>query len=526
MTGMSERTPPLSAPPESAPIALYDRAAALLADFHGKPPPYALTRMPGEWRSENSPKKRPATPNSERGKLITDLLSRLLSDSAAEPARIHDEVRDVLSPADFVLPRLGDLPDNAERWREIGLWLCRYGSDVRPVIVGLLLLTRSGLSQDIGLVRVLGVLPRLVYVAAWVIREAGGSLDDLLTLVEQAPDRRRGGLIHLVAHSADPRSRPWLLRHAVRDVPVEPWNSRGVAERIGLAAAMAGADPDPAAVDQAVRLLASMCWDARRIPAILDYADAAEAVAGVVWHADRLIPSLPTAAALAGVLDTLCTGAAATLAWPPGTREHCVSRLLDLVSTPRWVAAVCGEKGPERGGFAGRRAAWAGEAFARARAALLDVRTAAATTDPVVQGAVNHLRLYVAARDPGQWAPAELRFLVDGFPVVAACFPCGTGRAPRLVDGLSGNAGPTTVVLAVHAARPGDAGFDTLSEDFPHAAACAGKLTVVVVRERGHVIWRDWSGVDPTRSTPPELRFDASHYDAEIARIAAEHTRG
>lgn len=487
--------------------------------------------MPGEWRATTGLLEPSSLSNAERRELITELLRTLLADPDADPSRIHDEVRDKLAPAHFTFPQMVDQPAETERWQAVGRWLCRYGTDVRPVLIGLLLLQRCGTTQDAELVRVLGILPRLTCLAAAVLKQIDAPVSNLTALAECVPSRLRGGLIQALVQIDDPTAAQWLRNHAVGDVPVEPWIARSVAERIDLAAELATPDPDPVFIDQATRLLASMCRDARRAPAIIDYADAIEAITAVVNHARRVTATLPAAAALAALVDAISTGAAARLDWPVGAREQCIDRIIALVRTRPWSEVLDvpdaepagtesdlnSRKEPE---IVRDRAAWANTVFAREQAAHLERRPQQA--QPAGQGTVSHLRLCISAPDPGRVEDeAELRILIDGLPVVSTVFPCGRGRPPRLASGLSTAAEPFTAVLAAHLARPGEAGVVTLHEDVEHAAVCTAKLTVTITRENGLVLWRDWRGVEPSQPTLPEPSFDARQYDTEIARIAA-----
>lgn len=491
--------------------------------------------MPGEWDADAGPPEPSTLSSAERRELITSLLRELLDDPDVDPARIHDAVRDVLAPTHFTFPKTVERPVETERWRAVGRWLCRHGTDVRPVLIGLILLMRCGTTQDAELVRVLGVLPRLTYLVAAVLKQIDAPVSDLTTLATCVPSGLRGALIQSLAQIETPEAATWLRSHAVGDVPVEPWIARSVAQRLDLAAELTTSDPDPAFTDQAARLLASMCRDARRTPAITEYADAVEAIGGVVKHAGLLTATLPTAAALAALVDALSTGVAASLDWPLGAREQCIEQIITLVRTQAWVEVLDGsDTAASRTGsdvdsrneaeLVRDRAAWADAVFTREEAALLDWRPQQAR--PAGHDALNRLRLVVSAPDPGRATDtAELRILIDDFPAVAAAFPCGRGRPPRLVEGLSPTAGPFTAVLAAHIARPGEVGFVTLRKDVEHAAVCATKLTVTITRENDRVLWRGWRGVDPSQPTPPEASFDAHQYDSEVAQIKSRRIR-
>ncbi|MEJ8643915.1 hypothetical protein WKI68_26180 [Streptomyces sp. MS1.HAVA.3] len=51
---------------------------------------------------------------------------------------------------------------------------------------------------------------------------------------------------------------------------------------------------------------------------------------------------------------------------------------------------------------------------------------------------------------------------------------------------------------------------------------CCGALYVTIRRDGTEVVWGDWRGV--TGATPPEYRFDAAAYDAELERAERDHS--
>jgi len=52
---------------------------------------------------------------------------------------------------------------------------------------------------------------------------------------------------------------------------------------------------------------------------------------------------------------------------------------------------------------------------------------------------------------------------------------------------------------------------------------CCGALYVTVVQDGDTVVWRDWRG-HTTAAPPPEVRFAAEEYEAELTRAETDHT--
>ncbi|MER5402401.1 hypothetical protein [Streptomyces sp. NPDC002599] len=128
-------------------------------------------------------------------------------------------------------------------------------------------------------------------------------------------------------------------------------------------------------------------------------------------------------------------------------------------------------------------------------------------------------RLEIKVLPPGPRFPAQLRFWVNGEDVVEKAVGEG-GRGPYAADAL-----PADCPGSLRAT--GEARRTELGEP-DCTGGCCGSLTVVVQRFGEIVQWSDWevpwAAHTPTPRPLPEFHFDASQYDAEVAR--AESDRG
>lgn len=123
----------------------------------------------------------------------------------------------------------------------------------------------------------------------------------------------------------------------------------------------------------------------------------------------------------------------------------------------------------------------------------------------------DHLEIRVLPPGP-RWA-AQLRFLVNGEDVVEGAVDEG-GRGPFAADALC--AGQPSLLRATSEARRLELGEPECT------GGCCGFLSVVVQRFGEIVQWSDWEVPYAPAPPPPEFHFDASQYDAEVARAEAD----
>ncbi|MFF0435162.1 hypothetical protein ACFYU9_23365 [Streptomyces sp. NPDC004327] len=126
-------------------------------------------------------------------------------------------------------------------------------------------------------------------------------------------------------------------------------------------------------------------------------------------------------------------------------------------------------------------------------------------------------RLEIRVVAPGPRFAAQLRFWVNGEDVVGAAVGEG-GRGPFAADALP--AGGLSPFRATGEARRLELGEPDCT------GGCCGFLTAVVQRFGEIVQWSDWevpwAAHTPVPYPPPELHFEASQYDAEVARAEAD----
>jgi hypothetical protein len=126
-------------------------------------------------------------------------------------------------------------------------------------------------------------------------------------------------------------------------------------------------------------------------------------------------------------------------------------------------------------------------------------------------------RLEITVLPPGRRFAAQARFWVNGEDVVEEAVGEG-GRGPYAADALP--ASRPSPLRATGQARRLELGVPDCT------GGCCGFLSAIVQRIGNIVTWSDWKvpweGHNAKPYPPPELHFDASQYDAEVAHAEAD----
>ncbi|MEV8532893.1 hypothetical protein [Streptomyces sp. NPDC051211] len=416
---------------------------------------------------------------------VAAALAPLLADP--DPVRaadaVHLRVRDLVMPDRTLRAHVArlPLPDEAAA-RRTARRLTRTGTDTAAVSVGLALLIRLGEAEDVPVLKTLGLLRGLARAAAAALDPLDRQAAALLLLADRSRSRELTPLIDAVATGDTEAVRDALVTLA-RDAEVL-WLARRIAEAADLDGLLRARPEDGTLFAAAGRLLHRMAGQREGRAEILDYRPALAVYEALVGHADRPAPALGHHALLLSVALDLHSGTAVLLDWRPGQREA----LLDA------LGRVLQEPVPDGGPAVRRRTEW--------------IRRTG--RQPFVRAAAGErFRIEVVVDDPADPPAVETRILVDGRPLVPLLFGKGPANAPEcLLDtgGLRAGAEPHEVQLA----------------EAYCAEGCCGALYVTIRRDGDEVVWGEWRGaVGPT---PPEYRFDAAAYDAEVGRAERDRS--
>ncbi|MFJ3831306.1 hypothetical protein ACIPWI_25555 [Streptomyces sp. NPDC090046] len=424
---------------------------------------------------------RPRAGWSQARLALTAALMPALADP--DPVRaseaIHRETAALAMPHRALRSHVSRLvPPDEDAARRTARHLVRTGTTAAAVTVGMALLIRLGEAEDTTHLKTLGMLRGLAATASAALdpldRQAAALLE-LRGRISSDPER---ALISAATTGAHEHTRSALLSIPG---PVLAGRPRRLAEAADLPGLLRAHPGDPELCAVSLRLLHDMCGQADDRTEILDYGPAVPLYELLLAQPDLLPPAPDHHVLLLSTALDLHSGPAALLDWAPGRREA----LLDTLE--RSLSGTAEGASPLLADWIRRHARLP---FARTPAG------AAAGGPPALQ--------VTAVQTGADSSAVETRFLVDGLPLLPALFRSGRGNVPEyLVDYAGLRAGPEPREVQLAQAYC--------------AESCCGALYVTIRRDGDEVVWDGWRGID-TKRLPPDCRFDARAYDAEVER--------
>ncbi|MBA2890717.1 hypothetical protein [Nonomuraea soli] len=464
------------------PVSLLEHAQRLHQLNPDGPLPDSGRPFPGGGR-------RPYVPPSKRGGALAALLREFIGDPALTAQDLHDRCAHLAFDAWDVTRVLQELtPAPSPRLLDTARWLIENGTNQRAVVVGLGLLNGSAVQRDIPTLKMIGLLSFADQPAVEALAKIPGATRDLIWLADRVRRHARITAIRALAGDPDPLARAW-----VRSAPGDLLSSdlaRQIAEGCELAELLNRPVVDDLLWDQAGTLLLAMTSTRNYRTEISRYEHASALYQRWVALAGHRPATVARAALLTMVAEDLLSGPAAPVVGE--LRRGLIDRLKRVLADRPWTEMLdrgaCSDDPVEA-----RRAAWIIKELSREGA-------------PEGRFAI---RVVVPDPDPVGHPQVEARIMIDGMPVVAAAFDKGPAEGPeQLVSSglLRATDEPKEVRLAEAYCTEG----------------CCGGLHVTIVREGPQVVWKDWRSSTPG-AAPPEVRFDASEYDRELARAEQDH---
>ncbi|MEU6243884.1 hypothetical protein [Streptomyces sp. NPDC047024] len=481
------------------PTALYDHALRLLRESPDGVPTrrgFSLPRKTATPR-QSATGDDPLSPDEAKS-AVREALSPLPDDPATLHHRfgrlgVQDHHSRLIGPLVAGLPLP---PEQTEVARTLARRLIRTGTTALTVTAGIALLRRLGEPEDVPCLSVLGLFRELA-------RPVADALDVL--------DRQAAAVVRLAGYAHCAELRPLVRalwagdRQAVRPelvaLPASPrFVSGTVARLIAEASRLPGLlddhPRDTGLLARAGALLVRMACSCDDPACLLACRDVLRVYDSVVSRAALLPPTLDNAAMLLSLALDLSSGTGVLLDWPPGRRAALLESLGRVLAEPRWAVA----------------GATASEADQRPRADWIRRTGRRPFRHPARP---DRFRIEVVSGDPADREPVEARVLIDGRPVVPALFGRGPAHSPEyLLDEGRLRAGPEPREVQLAEARCTE--------------GCCGALYVTIRRDADQVVWENWRRTMPDSREPapesPTHRFDASDYDAEIARAEADRS--
>ncbi|MFF1921361.1 hypothetical protein ACFVW8_12410 [Streptomyces sp. NPDC058221] len=467
--------------------------------------------------------------------VFTELLVPLLlaPDAARAAEQLQRQLSELTPPirVPHIHRLVGELVlDDEQRARALARSLTRAGSTPEAVCVGLSLLVRVGEPQDVPYLRILGQLRDLVGPAVRALDAIDRTAGALVWLGHHAEAPALRGLVEALVAGDAAAVRWWLLK-APRAAPaVGPETARRIAEAAGPAALLSADGPGaPGLAAVTGWLLFQMTSRCDGRAEILSFPGAVPTYEAVVARAAGLSATLDHYGILLSLALDLHSGPSRLHAWGPGVREGLLEALDAVLSGPEYRAVLHAEAGEALGAAERRRLDWARRAARQpfsapenpARGSESESESAGSGSGSGSEGepeleSAGRLRVETVVGDPVEASTVEVRFLVDGRPLVPEFFGRGSGHSPeRLLDSgrLRATDEPREVQLAEAYCTEG----------------CCGALHVTIRRDGDEVVWSDWRCPAPPPSPLhtreiPVYRFDAAAYDAEIARAENDHS--
>jgi hypothetical protein len=465
------------------PVSLFDHAQRLLAATPDAPLPNGGDPLPDRGACARVPFR-------ERKAALAALLQEFINTPALTPATLHERCiglavnsRDVGQ----VLEELGTKP--SPRLRDTARWLLRHGTDRRAVLVGLGLLLDNAEHHDITLVKTIGLLSFADQPAIQVLAHIPDAARDLIWLAERSRSHARIVAVQALVADSDPEVRDWVL-----STPRSLLSSdlaRTIAEASQVSRTLAEVGVPDRFWDQTGSLLLAMSSTRNYHYEIHHYEHARAVYRAWIDGAACRPATLERAALLAMVRQDITSGPAAAVVGED-RGEH-AEKIRVLLASPPWREAV--ERGTRSDDpVEARRARW----------------VIAETTRHEKLAGRFAIRVIVPDPVPDGFPEVEARILIDAIPVVAARFDKGPAEMPEQL-------------LATGRLRATDEPQDVRLAEAYCTEGCCGGLYVTIVREGAEVVWKDWRSSMPG-DPPPEVRFDAALYDAEVERAEHDHS--
>jgi hypothetical protein len=228
------------------------------------------------------------------------------------------------------------------RVQQAGRWLVRHSPDRCSAVIGLALLAAGWAEEDIGLIKIIGLLSdRFGPLAAGALKRREGGVEALLWLADRAAGWGRVYVVEALCLAGGTAARPWLLRRSCNGEVLNGYFAYKVATAAHLHEAITAPDADDQLIDHTGRLLKIMARYGDMGPWTLAHYPPAHLVADAyVGHLGRQEPTMSRYLDAAFIADHLAQAPPGTLGLTPGRRDNLLNRYLAILCRTEWSEAA------------------------------------------------------------------------------------------------------------------------------------------------------------------------------------------
>jgi hypothetical protein len=204
------------------------------------------------------------------------------------------------------------------RVQQAGRWLVRHSPDRCSALIGLALLAAGWADEDIGLIKIIGLLSdRFGPLAADALERRRGGTEALLWLADRVAGWGRVYVVEALCLAGGIAARPWLLRRACDGDFLNGYFAGKAATAAHLHEAITAPDADDQVIDHTGRLLRIMAGCGGMGMTWEDYPPIRLVLDAHAGHLGRQEPSMPRYLDAAFIADRLTQAPPGPPASPP-----------------------------------------------------------------------------------------------------------------------------------------------------------------------------------------------------------------
>lgn len=333
---MSEQTRP-----SGSRVSLYEHALRL----HRLDPDTALPRDGEPYADEEQHRHGRPLPSGDRRRYGTEaaaILDAYFAMPNAQPEELawafHSAYVPIHQNEHITAAALrADLP----KVQQAGRWLVRHSPDRCSALVGLALLASDWAEQDVGLIKIIGLLSdKFSPLAADALKRRQGGVEALMWLGDRVNGWGRVYVVEALCRAGGSTARPWLLRRACNGDFLNGYFAGKVATAAHVHEAITMADADDQVVDHTGRLLKMMAGASGMGVTWKDYPPIRQVLDAHVGHLAGQAPTMTRYIDAALIADHLAQTSPGASGLAPDHKDHLLNRYLAVLRCSDWSEAA------------------------------------------------------------------------------------------------------------------------------------------------------------------------------------------